>query len=446
MQPILRDVQQIQSSDEAFAAILWDGTVVTWGQDAWGGDCSMVQKQLREVREIQDIFRWVVTVMGNLGIAGQRRGLRFRPLAADVQSIASSRGAFAALREDGRVVTWGCPRRGGDSGRVAGLLVEVCQIQSSADAFSAIRGVLGGCAEWWGQQHRPLALFQQRSEQAFAALLADGSVIAWGNEDRGGDAGVQQQLTQVVHIQATRSAFAALREDGSVVAWGSPGDGGDCHSVADRLVAVSEIQAARGAFAALLADGSVVCWGQEDRGGNCAAVQAQLLDVQQIQACSDAFAAIRRDGSVVTWGHPPCGGDSSSVQSQLKDVWSIQSTGTAFVATLRLCSWRLAHRSWTELQASRLDAQCNMACSFWRHDHPEEQPEPDFLNLRTRDMCPSTMRIQRSPPFGVLNAAAKRPRRPKSTKPECWSVTMRRRGLSPRSRGVDLMVLPKPES
>ena len=33
MQPILRDVQQIQSSDEAFAAILWDGTVVTWGQD-----------------------------------------------------------------------------------------------------------------------------------------------------------------------------------------------------------------------------------------------------------------------------------------------------------------------------------------------------------------------------------------------------------------------------
>ena len=30
-------------------------------------------------------------------------------------------------------------RRGGDSGRVAGLLVEVCQIQSSADAFSAIR-------------------------------------------------------------------------------------------------------------------------------------------------------------------------------------------------------------------------------------------------------------------------------------------------------------------
>ena len=33
MQPILRDVQQIQSSDEAFAAILGDGTVVTWGQD-----------------------------------------------------------------------------------------------------------------------------------------------------------------------------------------------------------------------------------------------------------------------------------------------------------------------------------------------------------------------------------------------------------------------------
>ena len=30
-------------------------------------------------------------------------------------------------------------RRGGDSSRVAGLLVDVCQIQSSADAFAAIR-------------------------------------------------------------------------------------------------------------------------------------------------------------------------------------------------------------------------------------------------------------------------------------------------------------------
>lgn len=40
----------------------------------------------------------------------------------DVQEVHASSGAFAAIRADGRVVTWGHPLSGGDSRAVRQLL------------------------------------------------------------------------------------------------------------------------------------------------------------------------------------------------------------------------------------------------------------------------------------------------------------------------------------
>ena len=68
----LINVKQIQSTGNAFAAILGDGSVVTWGHPGDGGDSSAVQNQLQTVRQIR-----------------------------------GSDSAFAALLADGSVVTWG---------------------------------------------------------------------------------------------------------------------------------------------------------------------------------------------------------------------------------------------------------------------------------------------------------------------------------------------------
>lgn len=46
-------VEKIQGSFSAFAAILADGHVVTWGDPTAGGDSSTVQNQLHNVRDIQ---------------------------------------------------------------------------------------------------------------------------------------------------------------------------------------------------------------------------------------------------------------------------------------------------------------------------------------------------------------------------------------------------------
>ena len=53
MQEQLRNVQRIQATDGAFAAILESGAVVTWGRADCAGDSSQVQGQLRNVQHIQ---------------------------------------------------------------------------------------------------------------------------------------------------------------------------------------------------------------------------------------------------------------------------------------------------------------------------------------------------------------------------------------------------------
>ena len=72
----LKNVQQIQATDSAFAAILADGSVVTWGSDRNGGDCSAVHDELRNVQQIQaastafgcDLWEWLRRDLGRCGL------------------------------------------------------------------------------------------------------------------------------------------------------------------------------------------------------------------------------------------------------------------------------------------------------------------------------------------------------------------------------------------
>jgi len=277
----------------------------------------------------------------------------------DVTQIFSTAGAFAALRIDGSVVTWGASY-GGNSSAVAAQLsgaVDVVQIFSTVEAFAALRS--NGSVVTWG--HSSLggdssAVAEKingasmvdvtqifSTDYAFAALRSDGSVVTWGYFDWGGDSSaVAAQLdgsVDVTQIFSTVSAFAALRSDGSVVTWGH--SGGDSSAVAAQLngsVDVTQIFSTGQAFAALRSDGSVVTWGSSDSGGDSSAVATQLngsIDVMQIFSTGYAFAALRSDGSVVTWGDPYWGGNSSTVATQLNgsvDVTQIFSTEYAFAA------------------------------------------------------------------------------------------------------------------
>ena len=134
-------VEQLQASDCAFAAILGDGSVVTWGDAASGGDSRPIQDKLKNVLQVQ-----------------------------------ATHSAFAAIRGDGSVVTWHDAGHGGDSSAAQSKLQKVQQIQATRK-------------------------FNLEFPGAFAAILGDGSVVPWGGIAPSRAA--QNQLINVVFLMSS---------------------------------------------------------------------------------------------------------------------------------------------------------------------------------------------------------------------------------------------------
>eukprot|EP00439_Symbiodinium_sp_Y106_P071941 s28_g13.t1 len=108
----------IRGGSAAFAAILGDGTVATWGDARSGGDSNAMQAQMKTVQQIQATW-----------------------------------AAFAAILGDGSVATWGHAGNGGDSSVVQGG-----DSSGGRDQLKIVRQI-------------------QATYVAFAAILADGSVV-----------------------------------------------------------------------------------------------------------------------------------------------------------------------------------------------------------------------------------------------------------------------------
>eukprot|EP00439_Symbiodinium_sp_Y106_P031773 s28_g3.t2 len=350
MRDQLKNVQQIQATWHAFAAILSDGSVVTWGVAEFGGNSSAVRDQLQNVQQIQSndsafaaiLSDGSVVTWGIADAGGDSSAVRDH--LKNVKQILANSGAFAAILSDGSVVTWGTADAGGDSSAVRDQLKTVQQIQANSTAFAAILSdgsvVTWGDARFGGDSSAvrdQLKNVQQIQATlfAFAAILSDGSVVTWGTAADGGDSSaLRDQLKNVQEVQSTDRAFAAILSDGLVVTWGNASCGGNSSAVREKLKNVQQVQANVSAFAAILSDGSVVTWGDAGCVGDSSTRRDQLKKVQQIQATRRAFAAILSDGSVVTWGDAGCGGDSSAVRDQLKNVQQIQSNDRAFAAIL----------------------------------------------------------------------------------------------------------------
>ncbi|WFO49864.1 hypothetical protein [Aeromonas veronii] len=190
----------------------------------------------------------------------------------DVRSISAGSNAFAALKGDGTVVTWGNRSWGGDSNAVTDQLVDVKAVFNNL----------------W----------------SFAALKNDGTVVTWGNPRYGGDSSaVASQLTGVIDITPTAlvGAFAALKNDGTVVTWGHSGLGGDSSSVADMLTDVSEVISASQYFLAKKKDGTFITWGNVPPllGGAATDITTIYNDP------ASGMLALKDDGSWIGWGLDP---------------------------------------------------------------------------------------------------------------------------------------------
>ena len=113
-------------------------------------------------------------------------GSRVTAVVMKLPHMCSTDRAFALVKADESVVTWGDEFYGGDSSAVRRQLVDVIHVYST--------------------------------DCAFAAVKADRTVVTWGDEDMGGASTVvREQLEEVSYVYSTRLAFAALKADGGVV-------------------------------------------------------------------------------------------------------------------------------------------------------------------------------------------------------------------------------------
>lgn len=100
---------------------------------------------------------------------------------------------------------------------------------------------------------------------------------------------------------ATNSAFAALLADGSVVCWGHPNHGGAGDSVVTtELHSVRHIAACWNAFAAILEDYTFICWGNAMFDG---IPRPRVKDVQQLHGGGQCFVCVHGNSTVTLW--PP---------------------------------------------------------------------------------------------------------------------------------------------
>lgn len=225
-----------------------------------------------------------------------------------VAEISGGSGTGFAVLNDGTVMAWGR----GDQGQLGNGTAPT----TGADP-SPVTGVTGAVAVSGGYTNG-------------YALLKDGTVMAWGQGDRGqlGNGTTASSATAVpVSGLAGVGAIAggsgtgyALLKDGTVMAWGQGdhgqlGNGGTADSTTpSRVVGLTGITAISGGSGngyALRSDGTVVAWGRGDLGllGNGSPYDSAtpvpvsgLAGVKSISGRSANAYALLNDGTVKAWG------------------------------------------------------------------------------------------------------------------------------------------------
>lgn len=199
---------------------------------------------------------------------GEKQGTRIQvPFVVLLLLCASLHSGRAASSEGGEVVSWG------------GGLGPQAQTLDLGEA-TAIAG---------GGAHS-------------LAIRADGTVVAWGNNNYG-QTNVPAELSNVVAIAAGHSHSLALRADGSVTAWGQNtyGQTDPPPGIAGSL----DVAAGREFSLVLLTNKSVVAWGRNDFGQTN--LPPDLNNVGSIAAREAHGLALLANGTVVGWGRNDSG-------------------------------------------------------------------------------------------------------------------------------------------
>lgn len=283
---------------DAVAALKSDGTVITWGNPANGGDSSSVTL-------------------------------------TNIVSIFSNLFAFAAITSSGAVITWGLSTSGGNSSSVSSdLLSNVVTISSTSEAFAALKSN-GSVVTWGHPSHGGNSsgktylsnnvVYVLGNQSAFAALRSDGRVVCWGSNTHGGSGSIS---SGVVEIFCTNLAFTALYSNGTVSVWGYTAGGNNVANATSPLNNIVTVFGSDGAFTALKNDGTISVWGSWSEGGR--GPDVTLSNIFTIISNVYGFSAMTTSGIFHQWsGYPNA---FSTYKPFANDIVNVVGTDATFIA------------------------------------------------------------------------------------------------------------------
>ncbi len=352
----LSEIKLVATTDQAFAAVRKDGTLLSWGNKEYGGDSSSVAEELHDIVSIKatgsafSVIRKDGSVIA-WGKYGGRIPPRVKNRLQKVKKLVSNERAFVAMIRDKKIkkslgskykytyklLTWGDPGFGGNSEDVEeDIASDVVEVIPTERAFAALK--LDGSVVTWGNDEFGGDSSKVSDEligvdsivsnhSAFVARKVNGDLVAWGNEDHGGKLPVSQYLNDIKQIIPSWRAFTVLRKDGRILSWGSDYFGGDISPLGKKVNGIKEVCATNSNFVALRKDGSVVVWGDDNLVNSSKEVAENLTEgVKKIMCSYSAAVAIRRDGVLVAWSNINDGDEEyiyNTVAVNLKKIYPL---------------------------------------------------------------------------------------------------------------------------
>ena len=346
--PGATNVIALAAGDSHSLALRSDGTVIAWGANETGqlGDGSRDNRSTAgpvsglsgvaaisarggyslALRADGTVWSWGANGFGQLGIDDYADHLvpQQVPGLADVIAISAGGGHVVALKRDGTVWAWGA----NDDGQLGD--------GTKGEPFTGratpmpVRNLANVTAISAGGRHS-------------LARTADGSVWAWGDNDRGeiGEGGSVDVLlplrvfgiTNAVHIAAGVGHSYALTSDGTAWAWGANGyaELGDGtftdRPTPIRLAGLEGTTSVATGFLHSLAvrgDGTIVAWGNNEYGQLGDGTTQQRLTPSPVAGINGIRAivvgglhtlALKNDGTIWSWGSNAAGqlGDGALV-------------------------------------------------------------------------------------------------------------------------------------
>ena len=244
------------------------------------------------------------------------------PYPRPIRNVFAGTNWFLAVRADESMMTWGQ--------RPHILRREIPRKGSLRDVFSPTEDIVaflwdGQQLDIWDDRRRaenPVPLHSwstvttvKTNERAIAAILANGSVMAYGVPLGGGILPdlVSQSANKwpAVDLYTARYAFLVTLSNGTAIVWGSISEFGTV--LEKKGHGVEHVSSTSYAFAVIWSDGSVTTLGDPARGGDSEHVQGLLSSVRMVRSNKSAFAALTSHEKIVCWGDPECGGRIEAV-------------------------------------------------------------------------------------------------------------------------------------